>query len=270
MARPDTSLRGKVAVVTGSTRGIGLIIAAYLARAGANIVICGRTMESVEEAYQQFAVIPGVEVLGWACDVRNPDEVQSLAEQAVARFGKIDIWFNNAGISGPFAPTAEMPPEAWREVIDTNLIGTFHGTRVALQQMLPRNSGKIINLVGQGARERDRLHGYLSAYASSKAGVLRFTQAVSREYADTNLSILAMAPGFVRTGLMEPDALTHDAAERLKALDSALRRFGTPIEEAGELAVQLAGPATDGVTGKLYEVKPGLLQVLRGLLRRGG
>jgi glucose 1-dehydrogenase len=166
------------------------------------------------------------------------------------------------------ASPAPLPPAAWREVVDTNLLGAFHGTQVALDHMLPRGTGKIVNLVGAGARERDRLPTFISAYAASKAGVLRFTQVTAREYKETSLSILAMAPGFVRTGLMEPHPATPEAKKRLERLDDALERFGTRIEQAGELAVHLAGPASDGVTGKLYEVKPGTLQILRGLLKR--
>lgn len=245
MARPSDALRGKVAVVTGSTRGIGLGIAAHLAQAGASIVVCGRTMESVEAVYEQLAAIPGVQVLGAACDVRSLQDVEGLAEQAVARFGQIDLWFNNAAISGPFASTADVPPEAWREVVDTNLVGAFHGTRVALHYMLPHNQGKIVNLVGTGAREQDRFPASVSAYAASQAGILRFTQVVAREYAGTGLSVLAMVSGLG----IEPHAATR-------------------IQEAGELAVHLAGPATDGVTGKLYEARPGIGQILRGILKR--
>src|SRR5688572_16021521 len=98
MGRPSSVLRGRVAVVTGSTRGIGLMIAASLAQAGASVTICGRTPEGVERAYRQFEAIPGVQVLALECDVRSVASVERLAEQTVSRFGAIDIWFNNAAI----------------------------------------------------------------------------------------------------------------------------------------------------------------------------
>lgn len=268
MGRPSNKLRGKVAVVTGGSRGIGLIIAASLAQAGAQITICARNIAKLEQVYAQLSTIPGVQVLALDCDMRQLEQVESLAEQTVNRFGQIDIWINNAGILGPYARVADAPAKEWVNVIQTNLIGTLHGTQVALTHMLPRNAGKIINMIGAGAREDKRLPTYMSAYATSKAAILRFTQITAEEYKDTDLSILAMMPGFVRTDMMQVTPLTPDAEESLKQFDDALERFGTDIMEAGELAVQLASRQTDGITGRVYEVKPGMGQMLRGLLRR--
>lgn len=268
MARPSNKLSGKVALVTGGTRGIGLIVAASLAQAGAQIAICGRSMKSVEEVYGQLSAIPGVQVLGADCDVRDLQQVESFGEQTINRFGKIDIWINNAGILGPYARSADVPAKGWANVIETNLLGTFHGTQVALNAMLPRNDGKIINVIGAGAREGKRLPAYMSAYGTSKAAILRFTQITAEEYKESNLSILALMPGFVRTDLMNITPLTPDGEESLKQLDHALERFGTDIMDAGEMAVHLASRATDGITGRVYEVKPNMGKVLRGLLGR--
>ncbi|HBY98202.1 MAG: SDR family oxidoreductase [Ardenticatenaceae bacterium] len=269
MREPSDLLRGRVAVITGATRGIGLHIAAAMAQAGANVVIASRRIEAVEAIYDRFSRIPGVEVLGWAADVTRYADVEALGAQAVARFGQIDIWVNNAGISGPYAATADIPPDRWRQVIETNLVGTFHGTYVALRQMLPRNQGKIINLVGAGAWEGARLPTFLSAYGSSKAGVLRFTQIVAEEYKGTRLSILALNPGMVRTVLTEqPEALTEEARASLARMDWVLATFGSPIEEGAALAVRMASSETDGITGKLYRVQLGKLTLLRRLLRR--
>lgn len=256
MARPSTVLRGKVAVVTGSTRGIGLMIAAAFAQAGAQLVLCGRTMAGVEAAYHQFEAVPGVEVLGVACDVRRHAEVEALAAQALARFGALDIWVNNAALAGPRAPTAEMPPEAWQAVLETNLLGTFHGTQVALLHMLPRSAGKIITLVDPEASAGKVPPAGLAAYAASKAGVLRFMQSVAAEYQHTPLSLLMLAPGSPATTLFPPDPLTP-----------APRRPPTELTEIGEWAVRLASRETDGITGRLYEVEQGLGKTLRGLWR---
>lgn len=269
MPEPSNVLRGRVAVITGASRGIGLHIATAMAQAGAKIVIASRRMAAIEAVYDQFTRIPGVEALGWAADVTRYEDLETLAAQAVARFGQIDIWVNNAGISGPYAVTADIPPGRWREVIETNLVGTFHGTHVALRHMLPRNQGKIINLVGAGATEGMRLPTFLSAYGSSKAGVLRFTQIVAEEYKETGISILALSPGMVRTGLTEEaEALTEEGRAALSRMDSVLDTFGSSIEESAALAVRMASSETDGVTGKLYRVQPGKLTLLRRLLRR--
>ncbi len=268
MGRPSHKLRGKVAVVTGASRGIGLVIAASLAQAGAQIVICGRRMETLEQVYTQLSSIPGLELLALDCDVRDLEQVETLAEQTINRFGKIDLWFNNAGILGPYAHVVDTPAQAWADVIQTNLVGTFHGTQVALRYMVPRNIGKIINLISLDAQESKQLSNCMSAYASSKAAILRFTQITAEEYKKTDLSILAMMPGLVRTDLMEITPLTTDAEALLSDLDQTFERFGTDIIEAGDLAVRLASCETDGITGRIYEVKPGMGQMLRALLRR--
>ena len=262
--RPSTRLKGKVAVVTGSTRGIGLLIAAALAQAGAHIVISSRSMAAVEAAYEKFEGVPGVQVLGVECDVRDLKQVEQLAARAVDRFGQIDIWFNNAGIAGPYARTGEIPPDEWRAVVETNLMGTYHGTYVALQHMVPRGAGKIINLLGAGDEDSRRTRfAYMSAYATSKAAVRRFTLAVAEEYRDTDLSILGFNPGLVKTDLtLHPKPLTQEAAERLKGFSAILDRFATPPEAVATMAVYLASRATDGETGRIYRLRPGFLALL--------
>ena len=268
MGRPSNKLQGKVAVITGGSRGIGLIMAASLAQAGAQIVICGRKMEMLEQVYTQLSSIPGLQLLALDCDVRHLEQVEHLAEQTINRFGQIDFWFNNAGILGPYAHVADTTAQAWADVIQTNLIGTFHGTQVALKHMLPRNKGKIINLISLDAQESKQLSACMSAYAASKAAILRFTQITAEEYKQSDLSILTMMPGLVRTDLTEIVPLTSEAEISLKKLDETFERFGTDIIEAGELAVRLASRETDGITGRTYEVKPGMGQMLRALLRR--
>jgi NAD(P)-dependent dehydrogenase (short-subunit alcohol dehydrogenase family) len=272
MLEPSNRLKGRVAVITGSSRGIGLHIATAFAQAGAKIVISSRNMAAIEAAYQQFAAIPGVEVLGWAADVSDYAQVEALAAQAIARFGTLDIWVNNAGLSGPYAPTADIPPARWRQVVETNLIGTYNGTHAALAQMLPRNYGKIINLLGAGAQESSSyLPTYLSAYGASKAGVLRFTQIVAEEYRSRalGLSILALNPGMVATAMTQkPEALTQEAHHTLERLPWVLQTFGTPIEDVAALAVRMASSETDGISGKVYKAGPGRLQTLIRLYRR--
>lgn len=268
--RPSTRLKGKVAVVTGSTRGIGLLMAAALAQAGAHVVISSRSMAAVEAAYEKFAAIPGVQVLGVECDVRDLAQVERLAQRALDRFGQIDVWFNNAGITGPYARTGEIPPDEWRAVIETNLIGAYHGTYVALQHMVPRNAGKIINVLGAGERDirRTRFE-YMSAYATSKAALRRFTLTVAEEYRDTNLSILGFNPGLVKTDLtLQPKPLTEEAAERLKGFSAILDRLATPPEAVAEMAVYLASRATDGETGRIYRLRPSFWTVLKRWLTR--
>lgn len=263
--RPTNRLQGRVAVVTGSTRGLGLFMAAALAQAGADIVISSRSMDAVEAAYGRFADIPGVEILGVECDVRDLKQVKTLAQRTLDRFGRLDVWVNNAGIVGPYGPTDVVPPERWRGVIETNLFGTYHGTIVALEHMQAQNRGKIINMLGAGSDDNRRSENeFLSAYTSSKAAVRRFTLVTAAEYKDAGISILGFNPGLVRTDMtVDPEPLTEEAAVRVQRLDWALDRFETPIEDVGEKIVELASDATDGVTGEIYSLRPGLLTIAK-------
>lgn len=252
MIRPSTALKGKTAVITGGTHGIGLIIAASLAQAGAQIALCGRTIESAESVYTQLSAIPMVEVLALAADVRDPMQLTMLAEQCVARFGKIDIWVNNAGIAAPYTPLDQLPFQVWREVMESNLTGTFNGMQTALRHMVPRNEGKIINVVGS-----DKHPTHQTAYATSKAALLTLTRLTAEEYAHTALSIVALAPHFMMTPLWEQPALNDAGDSSRIQWQSTLDKQATDVIEVGEWIVRLAGRETDGASGKVYEIRKG-------------
>lgn len=255
----SSRLKGRVAVVTGSTRGIGLIIAKSLAAAGAKVVFCSRSSTSVEAVYPQLKDFPDKQVLGVECNVADLNQVEMLAEKTLEQFGKIDIWFNNAAVNRYFGPALDVPADHWKEVIDTNLNGTYHGTMVALKHMLPRNQGKIINLLGAGASDGPA-DSYLSAYATSKAAARRFTLVVAEDYRKTALSILGMNPGLFGTNLttkIEP--LNDEAVRRMKILDFGLTWLTTSPESISKTAVRIASDATNGKTGKIYRCLPGLL-----------
>ena len=132
----SSRLKGRVAVITGSTRGIGLIIAKSLAAAGANVVICSRSESRVTATAQQLNHSSNAGVLGVVYNVSDLNQVEELAEKTLEHFGKIDIWFNNAALNRYFGPVFDVPVTHWQEVINTNLNGTFHGTYVALKHML--------------------------------------------------------------------------------------------------------------------------------------
>lgn len=239
-------------MITGATRGIGLMIAASLAQAGAQIALCGRTLESAEAVYAQFSAIPMVQVLALAADVRDSAQLSMLAEQTIARFGAIDIWVNNAGVAADYATLDQLSATSWQETLDTNLTGTFNGMQTALRYMLPRNDGKIINIVGS-----DKQPQHQTAYATSKAAVLTLTRLTAEEYAQSNLSILALAPHFAATSLWETPA-QNDAAENSRTQwHTTLEKQASDLIDVGEMAVRMAGRETDGITGKVYEVRKG-------------
>jgi NAD(P)-dependent dehydrogenase (short-subunit alcohol dehydrogenase family) len=238
-------LEGKVAVITGSTRGLGLAIAQAYAREGAAVVVSSRTPRSVEQAVEGLKV-QGYRVAGLPCDVADLDQVEALAETAVREFGRLDVWVNNAGLSAPYGPTASIPPEYINTVIQTNILGTYHGSLAALRRFTAQRSGKLINLLGRGAKNPVP---FQNAYASSKAWVRSFSKTMAKEYKDSGAGIYLFNPGLVLTDMVTQVEGVAGYTERLKALNTVLRLWGNPPEIPAQKAVWLASEATDGKTG---------------------
>lgn len=263
----SSRLQGRVAVVTGSTQGIGLIIAQALSAAGAKVVVCSRSQAAVEDACSQ---LKGSEhqVFGLPCDVADPEQVENLAQQTLDKFGQIDVWFNNAAVNRYFGPALDLPADHWREVIDTNLNGTYYGTMTALRHMLPRDQGKIINMLGAGAQDSPG-DSYLSAYATSKAAARRLTLVVAEDYKKTGVSVLGMNPGLFSSQLTKQiQPLNDEARRRMKILDFGLRWLTTSPQTIAQTAVRIASDATNGKTGKIYRCWPGFSATLQREYRK--
>jgi NAD(P)-dependent dehydrogenase (short-subunit alcohol dehydrogenase family) len=208
------NLRGKSAVVTGSTRGIGRAIAEELAKAGAKIVITGTRAPDVERVAAEMGAT-GAAALGFACDVRRYDEVQALMDFAADKAGGLDILINNAGI-GLFAPISEMSPEDWDRVIDTNLTGVFYCSRAAIPHLLKRGGGAIINissLAGKNAFAGG------AAYNASKFGLEGLSEAMMLDLRYQNIKVAYVMPGSVATEFSGRSA--QDESWRLTAGDVA-------------------------------------------------
>ncbi len=258
-------LQGKVAVITGSSRGLGYAIAETYAREGASVVLAARTKKAVDEAVKELQA-KGYQATGIACDVGDYDQVKALADHAVNTFGKIDIWVNNAGVAGVYGPTAHIPRERIESVIRTNINGTYYGSIVALEQFLPRKSGKLINLLGRGD---DKPVKYQNAYAPSKFWVRSFTMGLAEEYKEDGIGIYAFNPGLVDTDMLRHVDSLAGYEKKLKPLSTVIRLWGNPPEVPAERALWLASPATDGKTGIMTSVL-GRKQVFGGLLREVG
>ena len=189
-------LQGKVAVVTGGTRGIGKAIARRLLERGATTAVCGTNLRGVEEAVRELGGAPnGANVLPMWCDVRQFEKVEQSFSGLAERFGGIDILVNNAGV-GIFAPVTEMSVEDWHRVIDTNLTGVFHCCRAALPHMKARGGGWVINissLAGTNAFPE------AAAYCASKAGLNAFSEALMQEVRHDGIRVAYVMPGSVAT-----------------------------------------------------------------------
>ena len=248
-------LKGKTALVTGSTSGIGLGIALALARQGAHIVLNG--FGDVEGPRKQVAAL-GVQVAYHGADMSKPAEIEAMMQFAASTFGQVDILVNNAGIQH-VALVEDFPPEKWDAILAINLSSAFHTTRLALPAMKKSNWGRIINVASA--------HGLVasaqkSAYVASKHGIVGFTKSVALETARTGVTSNAICPGWVLTPLVQKQidarASTQGisvaaAQEDLLAEKEPSLQFTTP-EELGELAVFFCSAAANNVRGVAWQM----------------
>ena len=191
----------KTIVVTGGTRGIGYGLAqAFLAR-GCRVAFCGRSPEAVERAALALADSAAPEqILGMPCDVSQADQVQALWDSSHTKFGKIDIWINNAGIGGEHARVWETSPDSARQVVETNLLGTIYGAQTAVSGMLAQGGGDVYIMEGMGVD--GRRHAGLTFYGMTKYGLDYFFKSLVEETKNTTVRVGALMPGMVNTDLV--------------------------------------------------------------------
>lgn len=255
-------LKGKVAVVTGSTSGIGLGIARALAENGAHVVLNGiEQTESTESIRRGIEEQCGVSAALVIADLAAPDACVHLVQEAVTRFGTVDILVNNAGIQY-VSPTQNFPVEKWDLVLAVNLSSAFHTMRSALPHMQEKGWGRIINIAST--------HGLVAsvqkaAYIAAKHGLVGLTKVVALENAETRITCNAICPGWVRTPLLEPQiearakAFEGNIEEGIRSLvgeKQPSKRFSTP-EDIGALAIFLCSDAAHNVTGAAFPVDGG-------------
>lgn len=242
-------LQNKIAVITGGTRGIGLAIASAYAQAGAAVVVAGRSKNNTDEAVALLRS-QGAQAAGLAVDVTERESVEALAEFALQSYGKLDIWVNNAGTAGPYGPTHEVPPEAFTQVVQTNILGVYHGSLAAVHIFRAQKSGKLINLLGRGYRGPLP---YQNAYGSSKVWVRNFTLALAQETRGMGIGVFAFSPGMVYTDLLAQVEVIQGHEKRLKAFPTVVRLLAKPPDFPAQKAVWLASDATDGKTGLVVQ-----------------
>jgi NAD(P)-dependent dehydrogenase (short-subunit alcohol dehydrogenase family) len=198
MSRPESA---DVVVITGSTRGLGLALADAFLQAGCAVAICGRSQAPVDEALSRLSGYRTTSTAwGQSCDVTKHEQVQALWDAAIERFGKVDIWINNAGLAHPQLNTWDLTPGQIRSVVETNVIGALHGSKVALSGMRRQGFGRLYNVEGLGSDGR-WVRG-LALYGSTKYSLRYLTDAMVRETRGTGIVVGALRPGMLITGLV--------------------------------------------------------------------
>jgi NAD(P)-dependent dehydrogenase (short-subunit alcohol dehydrogenase family) len=222
-----------------------LAIARAYAAEGAAVVVGSRSAQAVQEALTALEA-SGAQASGLVTDVAQRTDVEALAEHAHQCFGALDIWVNNAGIAGPYGATMDVTPETFYQVIQTNVAGTYNGSRTAMVRFLAQGSGKLINLMGHGYKNPVP---YQNAYSASKAWCRSFTLALAAETRGSGVGVFAFNPGMVLTELLTDVDVIEGCEERLSRFPAVLRMWAKPPEVAAQKAVWLASSATDGRTG---------------------
>jgi NAD(P)-dependent dehydrogenase (short-subunit alcohol dehydrogenase family) len=245
------SLQGRVAIVTGGSRGLGEEIAEGLAEAGAKLVLCARRDEWLAPAVKEFRA-RGFTVEGALCDVSKPADVQAVVDQTLKTFGQVDILVNNAGISWGDEPET-MPIEKWQKVIDVNLTGAFLFSQAAGREMLKRQYGRIINVASIAGLHASVNGPHYVGYAASKAGLMGLTRELAGTWGRQGIRVNAIAPGFFPSRLTE--AVLPKAEASLKE-NCPIPRAGVAGELKG-VAVFLAADASNYITGQAIVVDGG-------------
>ena len=238
-------LAGRVAVVTGGTRGLGLAIARAYGRAGARaVVVASRSQPAVDAAVATLRA-EGMEASGLAVDVSVRGEVDALRDLAVERYGTVDVWVNNAGVSGPYGPVQLVPGADFLTVTDTIVRGCYHGSVAALDVFVPQGSGHLVNLLGRGDKQPVPLQ---AAYASAKAWVRAFTLALAAEHRGSGVRVHAFNPGLVLTEMLGSVTAVRGFEGKLGGLPVVSGMWGRSADEA-------ALPAVDLVCGDRVELR---------------
>ena len=255
-------LKGKTALVTGSTSGIGLGIAETFAKAGANIVLNGLgRADEIEALRAKMAKDHKVTVRYDAADMTRPNTIESMVRKAIAEFGAVDVLVNNAGIQH-VAPVDEFPPEKWNAIIAINLVASFHTIRLVLPAMKKRKWGRIINIASAHALVASP---FKSAYVAAKHGVAGLTKTVALEVAEVGITVNAVCPGYVLTPLVEkqiPDTarargITPEAVVRDVLLAAQPTKQFVTVAQVASLTAYLASEQAASVTGAIIPVDGG-------------
>ncbi len=254
MSRELFDLSGRVAIVTGSTKGIGRAMAQGLADAGAKVVVSSRKQDLCDQVATEIAEATGAETFGLACHVGNWDEIPAFVDGVVARFGRIDVLVNNAGINPARVTPSEMTLEFWRKVFAVNLEGPLRTSQLVAPVMRDGGGGSIINIGTMAAYSGGA---NICAYGASKAGLLNLTKSMAMEFAPWKVRVNLLSPGPFMSEMMAGGAKTQPGYLDLVAGGTLQKRVADPSEIVGPV-LYLASDAASFVTGDDLSVSGGM------------
>jgi NAD(P)-dependent dehydrogenase (short-subunit alcohol dehydrogenase family) len=246
-------LAGRNAIITGASQGLGLAIAKAYVAAGASVLMCARSEAQLAEAREAVATAAaaGQQVEAMPADVSGEADVQALAARAFTMFPQVHVLVNNAGIYGPMGTSETVDWDAWVRAMEINIYGSVLPCRALVPHFKTHHYGKIVQISGGGATNPLPR---ISAYAASKAAIVRFVESLALEVSQYKIDVNAIAPGLLNTRLLDevlaagPDAVGPDLHQRMT---QAKAQGGTPLERGAALAVYLGSPESDGITGRL-------------------
>ncbi len=260
------SLSDRSAVITGASEGLGREIARAYVTAGASVLLCARDAARLDEARAEVAALagPSQTVVAIRADVSDAGDVERLARHAFDHFPRVHVLVNNAGVYGPFGPIEAVDWTAWVKAVEINLYGSVLTARAFVPHFRQHGYGKVVQLSGGGATTPLPR---ISAYAASKAAVIRFAESLALELEGTGVDVNAIAPGALKTRMMDdllaagPEASGPAYYERMRKIAD---EGGTPLARGAELAVFLASAESDGITGRLLSAVWDAWQTLPG------
>ncbi len=255
----EPKLAGKIALITGASRGIGVAIARAFTAEGASVALAARSADDLAELASELQK-SGARAESFVCDVTNADQVKELPELVEKKLGPIDILVNNAGVAGSHK-IADHPDDLWQLMLDVNLTGVYRVTKAVIPGMIERKRGRIINVASVASKVGMR---YMAAYTASKHGVLGFTRVLATEMSKHNITANAICPGYVDTPMTDfaiafmvsRTGKSEDEARKLLEATNPQGRLITP-EEVASMAVLLASEDGRGISGQAINIDGG-------------